>query len=65
MKDRVRIKKDTRQLINQAYIRDGRFSITGEAMLLACLLHSHGENRESEDFKDVQRIMGDINLDEE
>lgn len=56
------IKYDTRHFYGQARIRDGRFDITGEALLLACLLHTKGAGRESADMKDVQRIMGDINL---
>jgi len=58
------IKYDTRNFYGQARIRDGRFDITGEALLLACLLHTKGDGRNSDDFKDVQRIMGDINLED-
>lgn len=61
---KTRMKKDTRQFLNQAWCRDGRFTISGEALLLACLLHTHGNSRDSDDFKDVQRIMGDINLED-
>ena len=59
------LKYDTRNFYGQARLRDGRYEITGEALLLALLLHSTGEGRDSEDFKDLQRIMGDINLQEQ
>lgn len=50
--------------INQvAYIRDGGYLHTGEAVILACLLHAKGKGRESSDMTAVQRIMKDINLD--
>lgn len=59
------LKYDTRNFFGQARIRDGRWDITGEAMLLACLLHTKGQSRDSDDFKDVQRIMQDQNLEED
>lgn len=67
MNKTVRIKPDTRQLINQAWVRNGHGDgiITGEALILACLLHTHGSDRAGTDFKDVQRLMNDINLDED
>lgn len=62
----VKVKRDTRQFINQAWIRNGSGSvITGEALILACLLHSTGAGRNSEDMKTVQSLMDDINLDKE
>lgn len=48
-------------LINRAWMRDGDGLITGEALLIACLMHAKGASRQGEDFKDVQRIMKDIN----
>ena len=65
MNNKVKVKPDTRQFINQAWIRNGSGSnfITGEALILACLLHTHG-NRSS-DLEDVQRLMNDINLKED
>lgn len=65
MKNKVKIKQDTRQFINQAWIRNGDVPITGEALILACLLHSTGAGRDSEDMKTVQSLMDDINLDKE
>jgi hypothetical protein len=50
------------RLVYRAYIRDGRTTHTGEAVLLACLLHAKGSNRKSDDMKDVQRIMKDRNV---
>lgn len=49
------------RLIYRAYIRDGNSVHTGEALLLACLLHAKGKSRVSDDMKDVQRIMRDRN----
>lgn len=57
-------KNDNREftrLIYRAYIRDGEQEHTGEALLLACLLHAKGKSRVSKDMKDVQRIMRDRN----
>jgi hypothetical protein len=51
------------RLIDVAYIRDGDNFHTGEAMLLACVLHTKGKGRDSKDMLDVQRLMRDINLD--
>lgn len=57
-------KNDNREfsrLVYRAYIRDGHTLHTGEALLLACLLHAKGKSRSSDDMKDVQRIMRDKN----
>lgn len=54
--------KEFRRLIYRAYIRDGENLHTGEAVLLACLLHAKGKGRSTADMKDVQRIMRDKNL---
>lgn len=64
---KVHVKRDTRQFINQAWIRNGSSNavITGEALILACLLHSTGSGRNSDDMKTVQSLMDDINLDKE
>jgi hypothetical protein len=49
--------------VNQiAYLRDGEQIHYGEAVILACLLHSKGRGRNSQDMTDVQRIMKDQNL---
>lgn len=45
----------------RAYIRDGHTLHTGEALLLACLLHAKGKSRNGDDMKEVQRIMRDKN----
>ena len=50
------------RLIYRAYLRDGNQTHTGEALLLACLMHAKGRGRDSADMTDVQRIMKDINL---
>jgi len=50
------------RFVNRAYIRDGKTVHTGEAVLLATLLHTKGKNRSnSKDMADVQRIMRDKN----
>lgn len=63
---KIKIKADTRQFINQAWIRNGRTDnvVTGEALILACLLHTHGAERAGSDFKVVQELMNDVNLDD-
>lgn len=65
MNKKIKIKSDTRQLINQAWIRNGDSVVTGEALILATLLHTHGAGRNSDDFKTVQALMNDINLEDE
>lgn len=45
-----------------AYIRNGSVIHTDESVILACLLHTRGKGRGTNDMKDVQRIMKDKNL---
>ena len=45
-----------------AYIRDGNVTHTDESVILACLLHSKGKGRGTQDMTEVQRIMKDQNL---
>lgn len=47
---------------SRAYIRDGSRIHTGEALMLACLVHTKGESRTSKDMEDVQRLMRDHNI---
>lgn len=47
----------------RAYLRDGHTEHSGEALLLACLLHAKGKSRKSADMIEVQRLMRDRNLD--
>lgn len=63
MTDNRNDNREFTRLIHRAYIRDGQTFHTGEALLLACLLHAKGKSRASDDMKDVQRIMHDRNLD--
>lgn len=49
-------------LVHRAYIRDGKNTHQGEALLLACLMHAKGQSRNSGDMAEVQRIMRDKNL---
>lgn len=51
------------RLIYRCYIRDGKNLHTGEAVLLACMLHAKGKGRKSPDMTEVQRIFRDKNLD--
>ena len=51
------------RLMYNAYIRDSDSVHTNEALLLACLLHAKGTGRNSNDMRDVQRLMNDNNLD--
>jgi hypothetical protein len=48
-------------LMYRAYMRDGQTLHTGEALLLACLMHAKGAGRKTHDMRDVQRIMKDVN----
>ena len=52
--------RELTRLMYRAYIRDGSNIHTGEAVLLACLVKTRGVK--SKDFKDVQRIMRDVNV---
>lgn len=45
----------------RAWLRSGDVIHSGEALLLACLMHAKGTNRKSAAYKDVQRIMKDVN----
>jgi hypothetical protein len=44
-------------------MRDGKTVHYGEALLLACLLRAKGRGRKSNDMREVQKLMKDINLD--
>lgn len=58
-------KSDDREftrLMHRAYLKDGDQVHTGEALLLACLLHAKGKSRKSDDMTEVQRIMRDRNV---
>lgn len=50
-------------VLSRAYLLDGEIEHNGEALLIAVLTHTTGKSRDSEDFKMVQRIMRDKNLD--
>ena len=50
------------RVMERAYIRDRDITHTGEAMMLACLTHTSGTSRKSENMKLVQKIMKDKNL---
>lgn len=63
--NKFKIVPNTRQLINQAWIRNGDLTVTGEALILACLLHTKGGGRNTEDMKQLQALMNDQNLDKD
>lgn len=62
--NKIRVKRDTRQFINQAWIRNGDSVVTGEALILATLLHTTGRGRNTADMEVVQSLMNDVNLDD-
>lgn len=62
--NKIKIKDDTRQFVNQAWVRNGDSYVTGEALILACLLHTTGAGRNSDDMKFVQALMNDANLED-
>lgn len=43
-------------------MRDGKIMYTGQALLIAMLVHSKGSDRDSEDMEEVRKIMKDVNL---
>lgn len=49
-------------IMHRAYIRDGKVFHTGEAVTLACLIHSKGKSRTGDDMTKVQKIMRDKNI---
>lgn len=56
--------KDFTRIMDLAYIRDGKLFHTGEALMIACLMHVKGKkNRSNEELTEVRRIMRDKNLD--
>lgn len=64
VKTKLSKKSDDREfsrLMYRAYLKDGDQVHTGEALLLACLLHAKGKGRKSKDMEDVQKIMRDHN----
>jgi hypothetical protein len=50
------------RFLYRAYLVDGDTVHTGEALLLACLMHTTGKSRKSDHMADVQRIMKDRNV---
>lgn len=64
MNKRIKIAKNTTQFANQAWTRNGRGVVTGEALILAMLMHTTGRDRAGNDFKVVQTLMNDVNLDD-
>ena len=46
----------------RAYLKDGDNVYSGEALLLAMLMHTTGNSRKGDHMADVQRIMRDRNV---
>lgn len=64
MKSKVKIRRDTRQFVNQAWVRNGELFVTGEPLILALLLHTTGGDRGSDNMKTVKALMNDINTED-
>lgn len=52
------------RVMDRAWLRDAETIHTGEALMLACLVHAKGRGRNSDDMTEVQRIMRDHNLEQ-
>lgn len=51
------------RIMDRAYLRDGDTIHTGEALLIALLLHAKGKtNRGRQELEEISRIMLDPNL---
>lgn len=57
-----KVTNNTRQVIHTAWMRDGKRIYTGQTLLLAMLMHSTGDNRDSDDMEIIRKIMRDPNL---
>lgn len=54
------------RVMDRAWLRDhDNNTHTGEALLIACLLHAKGTARKGQDMEDLQRIMRDKNAKEQ
>lgn len=52
------------RMMDRAYLRDGSVFHTGEALLLALLVHTKGKTkRGAEEMNHIAKIMNDPNLD--
>lgn len=53
-----------RRIMDLAYLRDGNSFHTGEALVLACLLHAKGKTfRGEQELKQVGKMLNDPNID--
>lgn len=48
-------------VLARAWAYDKKFRVTGEALLIATLLHTHADDRAGENFDTVLKLMGDAN----
>lgn len=62
-RERTKDEKEFYRFVHRAYIKDGKAIHTGEAVLLACMLHVKGKGRNTDDMVEIQRIFRDPNLD--
>lgn len=55
--------KPGRRVMDMAWLRQGNIIYTGEAMMLACLLHVKGDKaRPTQDVKQIAEMLDDPNL---
>lgn len=51
-----------RRIMDRAYLRDGHTTYTDEALVLALLLHAHGDaKRARKDIEQVAKMLDDPN----
>lgn len=48
-------------VLARAWAYDRKFRVTGEALLIATLMHTHAQERTGENFETVLKLMGDAN----
>lgn len=52
------------RIMDVAWLRDGETVHTGEALVLAMLVHTRGKGRGSEDERFIRKLFKDHNLEE-
>lgn len=51
-------------VLARAWAYDKKFKVTGEALLLATLMHTHATGRTGDEFNTVLTLMDDANVSE-
>lgn len=54
--------REFERFIYRAWTRDGKNIYTGEALLIALLMHTHADDRKSDAMGSVKKLMKDHNL---